>query len=453
MTSGPGTGQRRREAALLFAVMALAWASSLSGAFQFDDFAVIVDEPAVQSLGAWWASMPGMRPLLKLSYALNHATGWGLAGFHAVNLAVHATCTALLWSLLLAWLPKAGLEQPRAAQLAWIAAMIFALHPVQTEAVTYLSGRSMSLMVLFSLAALRLGLASRNAGRWPDASAWGAAACVGAALAVRETAWVTVPALALLAAAGGEPLSAAWRRVAPSALVLGCAAAAIVALPAYRELLWNAVSRRETASLLATQADAIGYLLTRPLLLLETNVDPDLRPSTALSPQALPGLFMIGLLLAGAAWQWRLRPWLSVALAWPILLLVPGYSVLARADVANDRHLYLAIMGPALLAGAALLTLWRPVRSGAVALLAVTLGLVTIARNADYSSETALWLATVATSPDKPRAWTNLGYARMVEGDLPGARSALQKALALDPAYAKARYNLAEVESRIAAGH
>ena len=83
--------QRRREAALLLGATLLAYATSFAGVFQFDDFWAIVNEPTVQSVLAWWHSLPGLRPLLKLTYAVNHQSGFGLAGFHAVNLAVHAT--------------------------------------------------------------------------------------------------------------------------------------------------------------------------------------------------------------------------------------------------------------------------------------------------------------------------------------------------------------------------
>jgi len=439
--------QRRREAALLLVATLAAYANAFHGTFQFDDFFVIVKEPAVQSLSAWWASMPGMRPLLKLSYALNHATGLGLAGFHALNLAIHAACVLLAWRLLQQWLPAAGYDPARSDAAALIAALVFALHPAQTEAVTYLSGRSMSLMALFSLAALLLGLRSARAGdRWMLASLL----CLAAALAARETAWATVPALALLAASRGERGAALAARLAPPLVLLGLGALLLLALPVYRETLAAALARHAPAALLATQVDAVSYLLTRPLLLLEVNIDPDLPARAALG---LPGALRAALLLAVlglAAWQWRARPWLAVGLLWPFVMLAPGYSLFARADIANDRHLYLALLGPALLVGAALAALPRPAGRLATLALCAVLALVTVGRNTDYHSEAALWRATAAYSPGKARVWNNLGFALLNEGDLPGARSAFLRALALDPGHLKAHHNLAELESRAA---
>jgi tetratricopeptide (TPR) repeat protein len=437
--------QRRREAALLLGVTLLAYANSFDGVFQFDDFFAIVDEPSVQSLSAWWQSLPGLRPLLKLTYAANHASGLGLGGFHAVNVAVHATCVLLAWTLLRNWLPEAGLDRARAGSMALVAALVVALHPAQTEAVAYLSGRSISLMAMFSLGFLALGLRSQDVrDRWMA----GALACLLAALATRETAWAAVPALALLAAARGERGHDLLRRLALPTALLAVAALAILALPAYRRLALSTLGRLDPAALFATQVQAFGYLLTKPLLLLEVNIDPQL--ARRASPDAGTWLTFAALAVpvALAAWQWRRRPWLSTALIWPFLMLAPGYTVFARADVANDRHLYMALLGPALLVGAALAALPRWPRGLAAAALGVVLGLVTVGRNTDYHSERALWTATVAASPDKPRPWNNLGHALMLEGDLEGAERALRRALALEPNYLRARHNLALVQAR-----
>ena len=88
--------------AALIALPALAivliWAAFLGGSFQFDDWNVIVNEPRIHSLAAWWESMPGIRPLLKLSYALNFSFDESPAGFRAFNVLIHAlNATLVLW--------------------------------------------------------------------------------------------------------------------------------------------------------------------------------------------------------------------------------------------------------------------------------------------------------------------------------------------------------------------
>ena len=276
-------------------------------------------------------------------------------------------------------------------------------------------------------------------------------ACLAAALAVRETAWAAVPALALLAAARGERGRILARRVLPALALLAAAVALLLSLPAYRRLATATLGRLDLPALVATQADALAYLLTRPLLMLELNVDPDLAPRSAPGLDTLATIAALAAPLALAAWQWRRRPWLAAAIAWPYLLLAPTYSLFARADVANDRHLYLALFGPAVLAGTALAALPARPRLASGFALCLLLGLVTVGRNTDYASEAALWTATAALSPDKPRVWNNLGYALLEAGDAEGAARAFRRALALDPEYLRARYNLADAEARLEA--
>jgi hypothetical protein len=186
---------RRSEAsapAVLAVAVLLAYFNALTGAFQFDDYNVIVQNPAVHSVAAWLDSMPGIRPLLKFSYALNWTLHSGPFGFHLFNVVVHAINAVLVYQLL-----RALIEQRTEAHWGPFAgALLFALHPVQTEAVTYISGRSVCLMALFYLCSVLTWL---RAERRAHPAAWRAlsAGLFGAALLVKETA-VTLPFALLL---------------------------------------------------------------------------------------------------------------------------------------------------------------------------------------------------------------------------------------------------------------
>ena len=149
-------------AAIVAAAAVLAYLNSFQGAFQLDDYKVLLSDPAVRSWGGWWSDLGrGIRPLLKLSYALNWSTGLGLFGFHLVNLLIHLGVSILV--LLLA----RTLTGPssRMGCVALFAALLFALHPIQTEAVTYLAGRSASLVAFFYLASLAAYIHGRLEGR------------------------------------------------------------------------------------------------------------------------------------------------------------------------------------------------------------------------------------------------------------------------------------------------
>jgi hypothetical protein len=117
----PSPPALRTDSLLAFALPALAvafvWAPALPASFQFDDWNVIVNNPHVHSLSAWWQSMPGIRPLLKLTYALNASFALEPLGFRLINVLIHAINATLVGWLLRERGLRAGLS-PVDAQLA-----------------------------------------------------------------------------------------------------------------------------------------------------------------------------------------------------------------------------------------------------------------------------------------------------------------------------------------------
>ena len=420
---------------VLTGAVTLAYANGLRGEFQFDDYTVIVHNAGIRDLSAWAASMPGIRPLLKLSYALNWSSGLGTAGFHAVNLVCHIAAALLAMRLCGRLATASERLAPLAGPIALTAGLIFALHPAQTEAVTYISGRSMSLMGALYLGAVALHVGGGNRLL--------SLAFFALALATKETA-VTLPAaLVLVDGAVGVPWGRAWRRSIPHWTMLGAALAAGLALPGYRRLLTFSVSIRPIGENLLTQIDGIWYLLTQPLLLLRANIDPPLSPCMAPTlVLAIQGCLLLALVVLGIVLLRRWPP-LGAAVLWFFLHLAPTNSLFPRLDVANDRQLYLAILGPAFLLAAGLWS-WFP-RHAAVAAatgLALVLLTATVLRNGDYRTEVTLWTATVAASPENARAWSNLGYAYQLAGEPTRARDAYLRALGLDPGAFRAYWNL-----------
>jgi len=417
----------------------LAYLFAFRGSFQFDDYQVIVLNPAVRSWSGWRESMPGIRPLLKLSYVLNWVSGPGIVGFHAVNLLCHAASALCVFALCRRWGDALGLDPRQVPAVALTTALLFALHPAQTEAVTYISGRSVALMALCYLGAC---LAYRQA-----ASGWRrllSPLLFAAALLTKETAW-TLPFAILLTEAPRS--QASWRdRLWGLRLhwaVLTPAAGAMLTMEGYRRLLLGSLAVRDPWTNLLTQVGGQFYLLTQPFLLLRMNIDPDLAVLTTVSPGlALKAAILLLVMLVGIL-QLRRRSWLGAGILWAFLHLLPTNSFLPRLDVANDRQLYVALIGPALILA---VVLWGrlPRRAAGLAtfVLALGLGVATAERNLDYQTEVSLWQATARESPNKARVWNNLGYAYQLSGDIPSARQAYQRALGLDPSHVKARINL-----------
>lgn len=416
-------------ASLLFAAALAAYGNAFFGSFQFDDFNVIVRQGAVHSLGAWWDSMPGIRPLLKLSYALSwSAGGGGTYAFHAVNIMLHAANVLLVWQVLRTLFERMGVAGEGFA--AFAAALLFALHPAHTEAVTYLSGRSSSMMAFFYLASLLAYL--RGAPRWVSP------ALFLAALATKEVA-VTLPFALLLCEALDVrrpfDLRAALRRQALHWGVLGLGLALMAALPRYREMLEASLALRPFADQLALQTGAIARHVGVLILAVPPNIDPQV---AAVPPIA--GLAVVAAIAVGCALL-RVQPWYALALLWFFLHLAPTNSLLPRLDAVNDRQLYLASIGPLALAGLALSLMPRG-RVALAAALALVLAVGTVLRNRDYRSEVALWTETARLSPGKARAFNNLGFALQQAGRPEEARAAYERALALDPEHVPARINL-----------
>lgn len=429
----------RAASAWLVVVVALAYANAFDGAFQFDDFNVIVDNPAAHSWPAWWASMPGLRPLLKASYVLSWRMDLGAAGFHLFNLAVHAGNALLVFALLRRWLADLA-PGADAARAAFVAALVFALHPAQTEAVTYVCGRSTGLMALCWLGSIYAWERGRAAaGAWRVASV----ALFVAAMSVKEIAWTLPFALVLVTLARGGRWRAAFASALPQFAALALTAVAILGFEPYRRLLATSFATRAPLANLAAQGEGVWYLVSRPLLALRLSIDPDPVVPDASGMAQLAAAGVLAALLTAGFVALRRRPVAGFALLWFLLQLAPTNSLVARLDLVNDRQLYLALIGPALAVGIAVARLRAPRAATAVTCaLALLLFAATVARNGDYRSGVALWEATVQASPGKARAWNNLGYAYRQEGDGARAAAAYERALRIDPEFHKARVNL-----------
>ena len=388
-----------RRAALVAAASVAAYLPSFGSAFQFDDYNVIVNYPTVHSWDALFERAgAGVRAALKASYTLNWTLGGGSTfGFHLVNVALHALNAVLLFFIGRRIFPA----HPNASL---VAALLFALHPAQTEAVTYISGRSVSLMATLYLASMLLYLRGSSYSVIPFILA----------LAIKETA-VTLPVALLLielVRREREPWRAIVRRQAPHWIVLGAGALVILLVPRYFELVAFGFSERGPIDNLLTQVGGISYLLARLVTLQGYNIDPGLPAFQGWTPLFVFQLTIILGLLALGLSSLRSRPWLGFGILWFFLQLAPTNSIVPRLDVANDRQLYLAS--------------------------AVT----SIARQLDYHDEITLWEASVREAPQNPRARNNLGYAYYLAGRKAEARREIEVAVRLDPAYEKARANL-----------
>lgn len=463
----------------LLAATTVAYLNAVVGPLQFDDHLLPLDR-TTQAWSAWWEALPHMvRPLLKASYVLSDELGKRLhdipLGHHLVNLAIH------LVTLVLAYRVACNLGQtvfrglPGAANpaVAAVSAAMLALHPLATEAVTYISGRSVALGTLFALAALLFHMRRAYANTSVERFIWtaGAALSCMAAVLTRE-AMIVVPALLLLwewarADQLTEPFAlqgiiGALRR---TSVYWALAAAALLWLSlndGYANL--THVSRIILQGRIGEPMllPALEHFSTRLLLVAPLSIDPDLRMHDSALPHGLAlGSALLALLVA----SWRVRqrrPQLLFGMAWILIFLAPMYLLPLRHDPVSERHFYPALLGVGLIVA---LEAARFAQRGALARRGVTVMAVgvlfllagaTALRNADYLTEVDLWQsAAERTAPGqapKARVLHNLGVAYMKEARWDRAVASFDRALALEPGYRSAQINRARAQVKLATG-
>ena len=438
-------------ASLVLAALA-AYHNSFSGPFIWDDLFSITGNPTIRHWSSALSPPPdvgvGGRPISNLTLALNYA--WGgtdVWGYHAVNLLIHTLAGLTLLGLVRRTLQRPVLNErfgALALPLALAVAVIWTVHPLQTESVTYITQRYESLMGLFYLLTLYCFVRSAESAvptRWQVLSV---VACLLGVLSKEII--VTAPVLVLLydrTFVAGSFLEAGRRRWR---YYLGLAGLWVLLVP-----LLAGVHQRGAGFELGVTWWRYALNSCRSVVLyLKLAVWPqplvlDYGPNIVHhAGEVIPYMMVLAVLVAGTAVAlWR-RPVAGFAGAWVWVILAPASSVVPLAGQPMAEHrMYLPL---AAVIGLGVLGLYAKMgrRSMLVfAAAAVGLGWLTIQRNKDYRSALAIWGDTVAKRPNNERAHNNLGLAwSQMPGRLNDAIAQYAEALRLKPDYVEAHYNL-----------
>jgi len=472
--------------AFLIAVVAVAvHAPALLNGFVLDDHPLVEQSETIRrplDLGAIWlarffhesaAAPPYYRPIVTQSFALNFwAGGLSPLGYHAVNVLLHAAAASLLCRLAGRLLPGAW--------PALLAGLLFAVHPLASEPVDAVYGRTDLLATLFVLAAI---LAHLRAARAPAAAARLALPALFYLLALlaKESAAPLPVVLLALDALGAVRQGGEWRLVAAAwwdrrrgYLLLAAALGAYLGL---RVAALGGVLAGEPVEFVHNPLAGEGVavrVLTAPLLLvkyLQLWIFP-LHLSPDYSFNELPVVhsaadvrFMLcappaACFLALGIWLWRRRHlafagWACFALFY---LLVANLLFPVGALVA-ERFLYLPMAGLCLLAAgtigatlegappAGLAQRWG--RAAALLVLAL-LAIAAFRRADDWRDDESVARAAIAAAPRAAVGYNNLGVA-VLGGDqpaaqrLPAALGHFLKAIEIYPDYTNALYNAGNV--------
>ena len=487
---------------LLFAGTLLFWLRTAGFGFVFDDRVQILTDGYVHHLGNFWQLlslhvlgqdvMDRTRPVQLLSLMLDSAL-WGLrpAGYHLTNILLHAGSTLLLFLLALrlsvSFAEFSGKDDRQAVGRAGArfgalaAALLFALHPVQVEAVCVPSFREDLLATFFLLAGLlaaavfadrlrhqfdttpeRLadgGIPDRRSPYLPGCIM---VLCLLLAAGAKETGVAGPPLLFLFGwlamHSGALPSSGGARRrwwpwAALAAVIVGAFYLAVWRLaPAHSEIFNPAMPL--APSLLASAA-----VQARIFAMDVMHVVAGCGYSAVYTPQSLKDydLPMAVPLLAltltagiiGCLWSRMAR----FGFAWIVLALLPISNIVPIYNPVADRYLYLPMAGVGLWLAALLARGWRRralrwPQAAAVAVVAVLLAALSWQRMAVWHDQLSLCNDMIKHEPEHPDAFDGLGYVLYDAGRLAESEAAFRKAISLRKNYADAWAGLAMVREK-----
>lgn len=453
-SSPVAAGRRWLAATVLVAAVALAFGNALRNDFVYDDRLLIVDNAAVVAPIGDLKALRFYRPLRTLSYRLDYAIG-GLDPrvFHLSNLVYHA-----LTALTVGALVEAAGASPGAALAG---ALVFAVHPVQTDAVTYAAGRRDILCGLFFAAGFLAYLRYRESKRRLMLAA--AAAAYLLAILAKEMA-ITLPlvclsydrfasARAAAASASGAQRERPRRASMPPRgtqwLLAGLAAAGVaIGWTVYGRFLrkvvpatpWHGGSPGANLATVLRVWMHYLWLLVWPARL---SADYSQRAfpvsTTLLDPRAVAAAVVLAALAFLASRAWRAGGLAGFGAAWCAVTLLPVSHLIPYRELLAEHYLYVPMIGVACVVAGGLdgvAAHWpgrRRLAFAAVGVLVVAATARTIVRNRDWRDTLTLWSATVAAVPDCARARFNLGQAYFARVRLDDAEREWRAAAELTP--------------------
>ena len=433
---------------------AVAYWNSFAVPFIFDDVSFIENNRTVHD--CWPPTLVfqnANRPFVFWTFALNYAWhGCDPWGYHLVNLVVHVIAGMLLCGIVYRTLSQgspAARYGPAAHAIALTVALIWMVHPLQTQAVTYIAQRMESLMGLFYLAVLYCFIRAQRS----DVSyLWLAGSLVAALLGVwSKEVMATVPLVVLWY--DRAFVARSWKEIAVSRRWYYAGLAAT-----WLPLAWG--MHRVSAGLsdagvgtvkgvtpldyLMSQAGVLTHYLRLCFWPTGQCIDYDWPVAKSFSQIVPPGLLILTLLGATVWCIFRHREW-SFLGGWFFLILAPTSSVVPIRDLAFEHRMYLpsaavvvvAVLGAYEMIGG---VLWaapskakKAAFGGLVVAIVLALGSATILRNRVYESQLSLWRDVVEKVPTSFRGYCGLGLSLANRGEFDMAFEAGRKAIALCP--------------------
>jgi tetratricopeptide (TPR) repeat protein len=417
----------RRFTVVLVLLVMLAYGQTVNYPFVYDDLSGIVTDSTIShtetvTQAAHVLRQP-LRALTGFTYALTHALlGFNRIAFHTTNVIIHIVNTLLIFAigirLARRWLPNVN-----PAHFAFVAAAIQAVHPLYTEAVTYVSGRSSSLCALFYFSCLLCILCGEESQSATRRRLWFCAAAGSGILAwaAKEEA-ITLPLMAAIFLMLVGRIRPAIAFMAIPAVVLVARGQAIARLyesaAANRALVEIGVGAPVQVSsyVLSEIKAAVFYYMSHFAVPLRQSVDPEFRAVQSIfEPGFLLALATLAAIVVVAARYSAKQPVVTFSIAALLVSPLLAYAALPLPDLVAEHRIYISGLGFDLLVAWILTRARKLMWPSAVALMIVFVS-ITVARNSVWASEIRLWEQAAANSQAKVRPHLNLGAAYQVAG-------------------------------------
>lgn len=390
---------------LIILVVLAVYATTLTHGFVWDDTSIIVNNPLIEKLSnipQFFLSEDAIeeptgyyRPVTYISFALDRAV-WGghPAGFHLTNLVLHMLVALLLYAVTVALFKK--------ERQAFVAALIFALHPLAGETINFLAGgRNTLLSACFALMSLLLYIKNK---RLP------ALASFTVAIFSKEFA-LLLPIMFLVYDC----------RLQRERIHLGGYALYLIPISGYLTLRSFAVQKANffTGSNMSEIVTA-PYLVVRYALNMinpfQLKVMYDVRPGLMIC-MACSGVVLI---MAGIIYRFRKHDDVLFSASWFLLFLLPVVNIipLHAMSLIADRYAYFSLMGFSLFLAAVICRWNGRVATIAALIVCVMYSSIDFHRNSIWKNELGFFTRMTKDAPGKFVGFKNLGITYYRQGDI-----------------------------------